>query len=107
MDLDEHSEYYALFVGAAEWTHGPTEQDDNYELYVEVKVDDSREVHRTMSTVTAQWNQVIRIAGHLSSIVSIEIKGSLHNSSESLSIARAGTSLGNLLKICADGDGDS
>ncbi|KZP21293.1 hypothetical protein FIBSPDRAFT_508728 [Athelia psychrophila] len=61
MDLDEHSEYYALFVGAAEWTHGPTEQDDNYELYVEVKVDDSREVHRTMSTVTAQWNQVIRM----------------------------------------------
>ncbi|KZP32702.1 hypothetical protein FIBSPDRAFT_882516 [Athelia psychrophila] len=41
--------------------------------------------------------------GHHSSIVRIEIKSVAHNSSESLTIARTDTSLGNLLESCADG----
>lgn len=46
-------------------------------------------------------------AGHLSSIISIEIKSGADNNPESRSIARADTSVGNLLEICADGDGES
>lgn len=104
------------------------EQEDDYEFYVDVKVDDSREVHHTMSTDTTHWDQYFRMCvftisfsstnsrsepsypystGHLSSIVSIEIKGSVRNStsSEIISIARATTSLGNLLEMCPDDDG--
>ncbi|KZP17387.1 hypothetical protein FIBSPDRAFT_894311 [Athelia psychrophila] len=106
MEVGEHSEY-VLFVGSTEWTREPMEQEDDYEFYVDVKVDDSREVHHTMSTDTTHWDQYFRITGHLSSIVSIEIKGSVRNStsSEIISIARATTSLGNLLEMCPDDDG--
>ncbi|KZP16158.1 hypothetical protein FIBSPDRAFT_832112, partial [Athelia psychrophila] len=103
MELGEQSGY-VLFVGGVEWTRGPEEQDDNHELYVEVKVGDSKEVHHTMSTETAHWDEDVEIAGCLSSIVRIEIKSVPHNSSESLSVARAEISLQNLLEKCADGD---
>ncbi|KZP27707.1 hypothetical protein FIBSPDRAFT_948294, partial [Athelia psychrophila] len=108
MDSDEHSEY-ALFVGAAEWTRDPKDQyddddDDDDDVYAEVSVDGARQVLRTMYTKTSHWNEDLKIAGHLSSIVRIEIKSVVHNSSESRSVARAETSLGNLLETCADGD---
>ncbi|KZP29196.1 hypothetical protein FIBSPDRAFT_927010, partial [Athelia psychrophila] len=104
MDLDEHLEY-ALFVGAAEWTRDPKDQKADEDLYVEVNVDGASQVHRTLSAKTAQcWDQDLRIAGRLESIIYIEIKSGAHNSSDSLSIARADASLKNLLESCADGD---
>lgn len=50
-----------LEVGAAEWTRDPGAQEDNYDLFVEVKVDGGREVLRTMYTKTAQWNEYLKM----------------------------------------------
>ncbi|KZP25988.1 hypothetical protein FIBSPDRAFT_949782 [Athelia psychrophila] len=91
MDLDEHSEY-TLFVGAAEWNCDPGE--DNRDLFVEVKVDGASEV------VDLRPNPGTK----LSKFINIEIKSVARTSSESLSIARADASLGNLLETCAYGD---
>ncbi|KZP22182.1 hypothetical protein FIBSPDRAFT_1043671 [Athelia psychrophila] len=103
IDPNERS-YFLLFVGAAEWTRDPGAREDNYDLFVEVKVVGSREVHRTMSKETPCWNENIKITGYLSSIVRIEIRSVAHNSSESLSVVRVEISLQNLLEMCADGD---
>ncbi|KZP07427.1 hypothetical protein FIBSPDRAFT_902065 [Athelia psychrophila] len=103
MDSDEHSEY-TLRVGAAEWTRDPKDQEDDDDLYVEVSVDGTRQVLRTMYTKTSHWDEDLNITGCLSSIVRIDIKSVAYNSSESLSIARVHTSLANLLETCADGD---
>ncbi|KZP07418.1 hypothetical protein FIBSPDRAFT_998205 [Athelia psychrophila] len=103
MDSDEHCEY-TLRVGAAEWTRDPKDQEDDDDLYVEVSVDGTRQVLRTMYTKTSHWDEDLNITGYLSSTVRIDIKSVVYNSSESLSIARTNTSLGDLLKTCADGD---
>ncbi|KZP22174.1 hypothetical protein FIBSPDRAFT_890534 [Athelia psychrophila] len=102
MNSDEHSEY-ALFVGAAEWTRNPKGQEEDDDLYVEVSVDCASQVLRTMYTKVAHWDECLKITGYLSSTVSIDIKSIARNSSESRSVARADTSLGNLLNTCADG----
>ncbi|KZP07439.1 hypothetical protein FIBSPDRAFT_902070 [Athelia psychrophila] len=94
MDSDEHSEY-TLRVGAAEWTRDPKDQEDDDDLYVEVSVDGTRQVLRTMYTKTSHWDEDINM---------IDIKSVVYNSSESLSIARVHTNLANLLETCADGD---
>ncbi|KZP16196.1 hypothetical protein FIBSPDRAFT_895239 [Athelia psychrophila] len=94
MDSDEHCEY-TLRVGAAEWTRDPKDQEDDDDLYVEVSVDGTRQVLRTMYTKTSHWDEDLNM---------IDIKSVVYNSSESLSIARTDTSLENLLKTCADGD---
>ncbi|KZP08061.1 hypothetical protein FIBSPDRAFT_939187 [Athelia psychrophila] len=103
IDPNEHS-HFLLFVGAAEWTRDPGAEEDNYDLFVEVKVVGSREVHRTMYTKTATWNENIKITGCLKSILRIEIRSVAHDSSESLSVVRVEISLQNLLEMCADGD---
>ncbi|KZP05590.1 hypothetical protein FIBSPDRAFT_1004571, partial [Athelia psychrophila] len=103
MDSDEHSEY-TLRVGAAEWTRDPKDQEDDDDLYVEVSVDGTRQVLRTMYTKTSHWDEDINITGCLSSIIRIDIKSVVYNSSESLSIARVHINLANLLETCADGD---
>ncbi|KZP16226.1 hypothetical protein FIBSPDRAFT_934786, partial [Athelia psychrophila] len=95
MDSDEHSEY-TLRVGAAEWTRDPKDQDDDDDdMYVEVSVDGTRQVLRTMYTKTSHWDEDLNM---------IDIKSVVYNSSESLSIARVHTNLENLLETCADGD---
>ncbi|KZP10598.1 hypothetical protein FIBSPDRAFT_937962, partial [Athelia psychrophila] len=73
MDSDEHSEY-TLRVGAAEWTRDPKDQEDDDDLYVEVSVDGTRQVLRTMYTKTSHWDEDLNITGSLSSIVRIEIR---------------------------------
>ncbi|KZP16216.1 hypothetical protein FIBSPDRAFT_934782 [Athelia psychrophila] len=100
MNSDEHSEY-TLRVGAAEWTRDPKDQEDDDDLYVEVSVDGTRQVLRTMYTKTSHWDEDLNITGCLSSTVRIDIKSVVYNSSES---PRTDTSLGDLLKTCADGD---
>ncbi|KZP22193.1 hypothetical protein FIBSPDRAFT_890543 [Athelia psychrophila] len=87
---------FLLFVGAAEWTRDPGAREDNYDVFVEVKVVGSREVHRTMSKETPYWDENIKM---------IEIRSVAHNSSESLSVVRVEIGLQNLLEMCADGDG--
>ncbi|KZP03752.1 hypothetical protein FIBSPDRAFT_454910 [Athelia psychrophila] len=106
VDLGEYAEYvlFAVQVGAAEWTRDPEAREDNYDLFVEVKVDGASKALRTMYTKTSHWDEDFKIAGYLSSIIRIEIKGVAHNDSESISIARAVTSLKNLLESCADSD---
>ncbi|KZP10594.1 hypothetical protein FIBSPDRAFT_1051243, partial [Athelia psychrophila] len=103
IDPDELSNFL-LFVGTAEWTRDQGAREDNYDLFVEVKVVGSREAHRTMSKETPCWNENIKITGYLSSIVRIEIRSVAHNSSESLSVVRVEISLQNLLEKCADSD---
>lgn len=89
-------------------------------MYVEVSVNDAREVYRTMHMPTACWDQDLKICvsqyvqqhllfhpahanstGYLSSVIAIDVKSA--SSSESFSMARAETSLGNLLETSADG----
>ncbi|KZP34252.1 hypothetical protein FIBSPDRAFT_2784 [Athelia psychrophila] len=104
MDVGELAEY-VLFVGTAEWTHDQKEQEEDDDLYVEVSVDATRQVHRTVSVKTAHcWDQDLKITGRLKSTVSIEIKSGANISPKNLSIARAVSSLENLLEICTDGD---
>ncbi|KZP23870.1 hypothetical protein FIBSPDRAFT_930351 [Athelia psychrophila] len=86
---------FLLYVGAAEWTRDRGAREDNYDLFVEVKVDGARKGLRTMHTKTADWDQYLKM---------IEIKSVAHKSSESLSVVRVETSLENLLEICKDGD---
>ncbi|KZP16188.1 hypothetical protein FIBSPDRAFT_895234 [Athelia psychrophila] len=95
---------FLLFVGAAEWTRDPGAREDSYDLFVEVKVDGTSKVYRTMHTKTANWDEYLKITGYFSSTVRIDIKSVAHNRSESLSVVRVETSLVNLLEICADGD---
>ncbi|KZP19410.1 hypothetical protein FIBSPDRAFT_892789 [Athelia psychrophila] len=94
MDSNEPLEY-VLSVGAAEWTRDPGAREDNHDLFVEVKVVGSGDVHRTMSKETAHWGEDLKI---------IEIRSVTRDSSESLSVVRVETSLVNLLEMCADGD---
>ncbi|KZP16171.1 hypothetical protein FIBSPDRAFT_934760, partial [Athelia psychrophila] len=101
----EQPDTFGLFVGTAEWTHDPKEQEEDVDMYVEVSVDGTREVHRTLSAKTAHCSDHdLEITGRLESTVRIEIKSGAHISSKSLSVARVETSVKNLLEICANGD---
>lgn len=44
-------------VGMAEWTRDLDETQQDYDLYAEVSVDGARQVHRTMSAKTPEWDQ--------------------------------------------------
>ncbi|KZP16664.1 hypothetical protein FIBSPDRAFT_934545, partial [Athelia psychrophila] len=86
-DSDERSDFQ-LFIGAARWTCDTWARKDDYDMFVEVKVDGSREVHRTMSTKTPHWNEYLNISGYSSSTIRIEIKSVAHESSRSLSVVQ-------------------